>query len=206
MLPLRFQLGEVTVKEEAAYALSLAGQDADFFLGMHASGTWGEGNAEMNERGLREGVLVLSKYRTLRGHEILVATFPARGETHVFCPPNSVIKYVPLPELAFWQEQADQPRPEEGGAMKGQQGNGSDRFVIGHLDMGGWVRIHASGTVPPELPVFLSHTLAEWLRQHPQFRLVSVVPISRDGATVELHAWYECHVFPASPAAPKPIK
>lgn len=72
--------------------------------------------------------------------------------------------------------------------------------------MGGWVRIHTTGGVPDDLPVFLSHTLAEWMRQHPQFRLVSVVPICRDGTTVELHGWYECHVFPPSPLAPKPLK
>lgn len=127
MLPPRFQLGKVLVKDEAASALALAGQDADFFLGLHVCGTWGEGNAEMNERGLREAVLVLSRYRTLRGHEILVATFPDRGETHVFCPPNSVIKYAPLPDTSFWHQdgQGQQPQGPKGEeAMKGQQGNG----------------------------------------------------------------------------------
>jgi hypothetical protein len=100
----KFPLGKVTVQEEAAYALSLAGQDASFFLDKHASGDWGEGDHARNERGLREGSMALSKYRTLRGHEILVVTFPARQETFLFCPPNSVIKYVPLPDLAVWRQ------------------------------------------------------------------------------------------------------
>jgi hypothetical protein len=30
---------------------------------------------------------------------------PARGETYLFCPPNRVVKYVPLPDLAIWREQ-----------------------------------------------------------------------------------------------------
>jgi hypothetical protein len=54
--------------------------------------------------------------------------------------------------------------------------------------------------------VFLSHTLAEWFRPRPQLRLTCVVPINRDGTTVELHAWYECHVFPPTAEAPRPVQ
>lgn len=145
--------------------------------------------------------MVLSKYRTLRGHEVLVITFPDKGETHLLCPPNTVTKHVPLYWLASWGP------PPEADTMKGQSGNGSGRFEIVHNDMGGWVRVAASGpALPPDLGMYLSHTLADWFRQRPQYRLVSVVPITRDGNTVELHGWYECHIFPPSPASPQPLK
>lgn len=144
--------------------------------------------------------MILSKYRTLRGHEVLVITFPDRGETYLFCPPNGMIKHVPLPDLAVWGK-------PEGQDMKAQPGNGSSQFEIGQQDMGGWVKIIASGSaLPDDLSDYLGHTLAEWFRQRPHLRLVSVAPITQDGRTVELQGWYECHVFPATQAAPKPLK
>jgi hypothetical protein len=36
---------------------------------------------------------------------------------------------------------------------------------------------------------------AHWFRENAHLRLLCVVPISRDGNTVELHAWYERHLF-----------
>jgi hypothetical protein len=50
--------------------------------------------------------------------------------------------------------------------------------------------------MPEELPVWLSHALTEWFRQRPQLHLRAVVPVVRDGDTVEMHAWYALHVFP----------
>lgn len=65
--------------------------------------------------------------------------------------------------------------------------------------MGGWVRIVAGRqNLPDDLPVFLSQALADSFRQRPQLRMRCVVPVQRDGNTVELHAWYEAHVFPAA--------
>jgi hypothetical protein len=87
-----------------------------------------------------------------------------------------------------------------------QPGNGSSRFNIDQQDMGGWVRVYPRGSPPDDLPVFLSHTLAEWFRQRPQLRLTCVVPITRDGTTAELHGWYECHVFPPTAEAPRPVQ
>jgi hypothetical protein len=99
----KFPLGKVTVKQEAAYALALAGQDAAFFLEKHASGDWGEETKALNEQGLQQGRMVMSKYHTLRGHEIYVMTFPDLQETYLCCPPNSVINYVPLPDFEIWR-------------------------------------------------------------------------------------------------------
>jgi hypothetical protein len=76
-------------------------------------------------------------------------------------------------------------------------GNGSGKFEIGHQDMGGWVRVCAGRVnLPDDLAMYLSQTLSEWFRQRPQLRMRCVVPVNRDGNTVELHAWYDAHVFP----------
>jgi hypothetical protein len=87
------------------------------------------------------------------------------------------------------------------------QGNGSGKFEIGQADMGGWVRVFpgkAADNVPEDLAVYLSQTLAEWFRQRPHLHMKCVIPINRDGTTVELHAWYELHLLPPTPVGPKP--
>ena len=67
--------------------------------------------------------------------------------------------------------------------------NGSGRFNVHQTDMGGWVRIYTDPAteVPPDLAVYLSHALTEWFRQRSQLRLRAVLPVTRDGTTVELH-------------------
>ena len=83
-------------------------------------------------------------------------------------------------------------------------GNGSGKFEIGTQDMGGWVRVCiGKQSVPEDLPVYLSQTLSNWFRERPQLHLRCVVPIQRDGYTVELHAWYDAHLFPPL-QGPKP--
>jgi hypothetical protein len=74
--------------------------------------------------------------------------------------------------------------------MRGRQpGNGSGRFEIESADMGGWVRVFPKrmDNLPEDLPVYLGQTLAQWFRERPQLHLRCVVPISKDGDTVELH-------------------
>jgi hypothetical protein len=89
------------------------------------------------------------------------------------------------------------------------QGNGSGKVEIGQADMGGWVRVFAGKAEDAgraDLGVYLSQSLSEWFRQRPQLRLKCVVPISRDGTTVELHAWYEVHLLPPTALAPQPTE
>ena len=78
------------------------------------------------------------------------------------------------------------------------KGNGSGRFNVHQTDMGGWVRVFTDPAteVPRDLAVYLSDALTEWFRQRPQLRLRTVLPVTRDGTTVELHAWYDLGVFP----------
>jgi hypothetical protein len=87
-------------------------------------------------------------------------------------------------------------------------GNGSGKFNVHTVDMGGWARIFTDDMIaaPENLGQCLSHALTEWLRQRPQFRMRCVVPIVKDGATAELHMWYDLQVFPdlsgAQPTTP----
>jgi hypothetical protein len=86
-------------------------------------------------------------------------------------------------------------------------GNGSGKFNVHQQDMGGWVRVFSDEltVVPADLAVFLSHALTEWFRHRPQLTMSCVVPVARDGNTVELHAWYRLHVFPdVSGQSPQP--
>ena len=67
-----------------------------------------------------------------------------------------------------------------------------ERFTISITDMGGWVRVYLERGEPVgEVALFLSRTLAGWIRDRPHLRLRFVVPISSNGDTSELHAWYD---------------
>jgi hypothetical protein len=90
---------------------------------------------------------------------------------------------------------------------RSQHGNGSGKFDIGAHDMGGWVRVIAGQTAShvEDLGFYLAHRLSRWFREHPHLRLMSVVPITKDGNTVELHGWYVQHLFAdISPLSQKP--
>ena len=66
------------------------------------------------------------------------------------------------------------------------------KFEINIEDHMGFLRITMGRGEPAgELAQFLSATLAQWITDHPENYLLAVAPISRDGDTVELHAWFE---------------
>lgn len=91
----------------------------------------------------------------------------------------------------------------------GARGNGSGKFDVVQSDMGGWVRIFFGSPNLPDAPgVYLSQALADWFRLRPHLHLRCVAPINLEGTTVELHAWYEAHLFPMiqGPQPDKPRK
>jgi hypothetical protein len=312
-----FPLGKVTIKQHAAHVMALAGQDADFFLNMHARGIWGDGDAEGNDQSSRDGSMIVSRYHTLKGDRIMVITFSDRSETVLFSPPDDVLDSNSLCEpgaeddFSFVgdytlcesdsdgrkepEEMNDQPinpvasdsvaepdaehaqlklfKNQPADPYSGYDYSSLENYTLCELplepdrhpdemddhfrahsplgsytladydhqpvkaidpvdcvtnmiydtvpfsertkpapspsdpmnsqpasvivvdDMGGWAKVSASKiAVPDNLPELLARTLAEWLRVRPQFRLISVVPVNRNGATVELHAWYERYV------------
>jgi hypothetical protein len=38
--------------------------------------------------------------------------------------------------------------------------------------------------------------VTQWFRSRPHLRLLCVLPVNKGGDTVELHVWYEQHLFP----------
>ena len=69
---------------------------------------------------------------------------------------------------------------------------------IHYEERSGWVRIYTDAEFHPHplLPLYLAGTLTQWFHDRPQFRVRCVVPMDREGNTVELHAWFDLHVFP----------
>lgn len=66
-------------------------------------------------------------------------------------------------------------------------------------DMGGWVRVYLGRGEPAgETAGYLSDSLTHWFRDRPNLRMLCIVPVSRDGDTAELHAWYEDRVPPVT--------
>lgn len=78
------------------------------------------------------------------------------------------------------------------------QGNGSTKIEVHQQEMGGWVRIYMDPQAPrpPDLPIFLSHALTDYFRQRPHLTMRTIQSVTVEGNTVELHAWYDLHVFP----------
>lgn len=65
------------------------------------------------------------------------------------------------------------------------------RFEILIEDHDGWIRAYLGRGEPAgETARFLSESLTQWFRDRPHLGLHCIVPISRDGDTAELHAWY----------------
>jgi len=83
-----------------------------------------------------------------------------------------------------------------------------DEVQVHSADMGGWVRFFTDRRSHnnPELAVILSTALSDWFRARPHFHLRCVVPIQKEGTTVELHCWFAAHVFPPTTQSPTPIK
>ena len=85
----KFPLGQTVATPGALAALEEAGQSPGFFLSRHASGDWGEVDAEdwkLNDEAVREGTRILSAYRTLKGQKLYVITEADRSVTTVLLP------------------------------------------------------------------------------------------------------------------------
>ena len=80
-------------------------------------------------------------------------------------------------------------------------GNGSGKYAVHAEERGGWVRVFSdlSGALPDHFALALSQMLADWFRHRPQLRLRCIVPVCKEGNTIELHAWYDVHVMPPPP-------
>ncbi|HEY7427373.1 MAG TPA: hypothetical protein VH682_24275 [Gemmataceae bacterium] len=87
--------------------------------------------------------------------------------------------------------------------MSIQESKSPDQIDVHHLDMGGWVRFFTNpeSLALPNLPLYLAYAVTTWFRERPQLRLLCVLPVNKDGNTVELHVWYTQHSFPPPPVS-----
>jgi histidine ammonia-lyase len=85
----RFALGQTYITPGAEEALMIAGQTAIEFLRRHMSRDFGEladEDIQENELSLREGLRVLSAYRTSRGQRLWIITEADRTSTTILLP------------------------------------------------------------------------------------------------------------------------
>jgi hypothetical protein len=148
MLQPKFDLGNVTVSTEALCALLVSGQDADFFLQKHACGDWGSGDPATQERGLQEGRLVFSGYKTLRGKEITIRTDLATRETSIYC----VVTFDAIGFNHGFTYDAERDRPSSAAPKAGQSFKVDYMGVPEELSEGGPFPLYdVPGLVAPTL-------------------------------------------------------
>ena len=85
----QFALGQTFITPGAQEAFDIAGQTAIQFLRRHMSADWGEiseDDAHENELSLREGLRLLSSYRTAKGQKIWIITEADRSATTILLP------------------------------------------------------------------------------------------------------------------------
>lgn len=82
--------------------------------------------------------------------------------------------------------------------MNPQQGQASPVVKVNHSDLGGCVRFTptAESLRHPDLGAFLALSVTQWFLERSHLRLSSVLPVVKEGNTVEMLAWYEQHGFP----------
>jgi hypothetical protein len=85
----RFAMGQTFITPGAQDALEISGETPIQFLRRHVSADWGELSEEdvqENELSLREGLRLLSVYRTAKGQKIWIITEADRSATTILLP------------------------------------------------------------------------------------------------------------------------
>jgi len=85
----RFAMGQTFITAGAQEALEISGETPIQFLRRHVSADWGELSEEdvhENELSLREGLRLLSAYRTAKGQKIWIITEADRSATTILLP------------------------------------------------------------------------------------------------------------------------
>src|ERR1700760_2774239 len=82
-----FEPERVLLLPEAAEALKESGEDPHAFLGRHVTGDWGDLRSEevvANFIALAIGGELFSRYRTIRGKQLVIATEADRSRTYIY--------------------------------------------------------------------------------------------------------------------------
>ena len=88
-MSLKFTLGQIVATPAALETIEKSGQTAAEFLSRHADGDWlnlcPEDRAA-NERAIREGLRIMSVYKTQRKNEIWIITEADRSVSTILLP------------------------------------------------------------------------------------------------------------------------
>ena len=85
----KFPLGRVVATPGALAALQSSGEAPEKFLRRHASGDWGEVDAEderANDQAVGHGLRILSVYETATGERLWIITEADRSSTTLLLP------------------------------------------------------------------------------------------------------------------------
>jgi hypothetical protein len=84
--------------------------------------------------------------------------------------------------------------------------NGSGNVTIDVTDHGGWITIYPSSVAAADdfagdLALVLAKSLNRWFEQHPHLRVRFALPVTRNGRTFQIFAWYDEQAVPAETAS-----
>jgi hypothetical protein len=85
----KFPMGQIVATLGALSAMSESGQNPAEFIERHAQGDWGElcaDDCEANERALKSGARLFSRYMTTKNHPLYVITEWDRSITTILVP------------------------------------------------------------------------------------------------------------------------
>jgi hypothetical protein len=80
---------EVAITPAALQAMEESGQEWDFFIGLHFEGVSSDDDYQNNEEARHRGGVIMNRYRTLKGKELLVITEPDASRTVLRLPEES---------------------------------------------------------------------------------------------------------------------
>jgi hypothetical protein len=78
--------------------------------------------------------------------------------------------------------------------VENQTTDNENQITIDRIEMGtGWVCFQGGETPPSpdQLPFFLNDALAAWLRNNPEFKVRTTLPIVVEGNTVAINVWFD---------------
>ncbi len=87
--------------------------------------------------------------------------------------------------------------------MKFSEGNGHDRGRVDRIPLGAGHVVYTPGNPPPqetEVPLALEQVLLNDLKEHPEVRILAILPLIQNGNTIRIHLWYE--TLPGTVAPP----
>lgn len=78
--------------------------------------------------------------------------------------------------------------------MQSEDPENDNPVTIDRVEMEtGWVCFQGGDTppAPEQLPLILNDAIANWLMNHPEFKVRTVLPIVSNGNTIAVNVWFD---------------